>query len=135
VLKLKLTARRGSTMVEFAIASTAFFLLIFGAIEFSRGVWQYNIVANAAKAAARWAIVRGSSAGQTPATATDVHNYIVTQMYGYAETDTVNWLPTGTKKRGDTVQVIVRSSYQINVRGLPVYNLSLRSSAKMIIAR
>lgn len=39
-----------------------------------------------------------------------------------------------SKARGNTVQVIVRSSYQINVRGLRVYNPSLRSSAKMIIA-
>src|SRR5438045_1924666 len=94
----RLTLRKGSTMVEFAIATFAFFLLVFGGIEFSRAAWQYNIVANAAKAGARWSIVRGGSSGQTPATTTQIHDYIVTQMYGYSELDTVTYLPSGSKK-------------------------------------
>lgn len=132
--KKGLGLRKGSTMVEFTIATFVFFLLVFGGIEFSRAVWQYNIVANAAKAAARWTIVRGGSSGQTAVADTTIHNYIVTQMYGYPETDSITWLPS-TKKRGDTVKVVVRSSYTINVRGLPVYTLPFRSAAKMIIAR
>ena len=126
--QLKKLRRRGHFLTG------VFFLLIFGAFEFSRAVWQYNIVANAAKAAVRWAAVRGSSSGQTAATATDVHNYIVTQMYGYPEVDTVTWTPVD-KKRGDTVKVVVRSSYVINAPRLPTYTLPLISAAKMIIAR
>jgi Flp pilus assembly protein TadG len=126
--------QRGSTVPEFAIAVTVFFLLVFGGIEFSRVVWQYNIVANAAKAAARWTVVRGSSSGGTAATASDVHDYIVTQMYGYSELDTVTWI-NGTKGRGDTVMVVVRSSYTVRAPRLPIYTIPLRSSARMIIAR
>jgi Flp pilus assembly protein TadG len=122
-------------MVEFAIACTVFFILVFGAIQFSRAVWQFNVVANAAKAAARWTIVRGGSAGQTAVADTTIHNYIVTQMYGYPETDSITWLPT-TKARGDTVKIVVRSSYTIGVpRLFTAYTVSMRSAAKMIIAR
>lgn len=121
-------------MVEFAIASTVFFLLVFGGIEFSRAVWQYNVVANAAKAATRWAVVRGSSSGQTAATASDVHDYIVTQMYGYSELDTVSWNPSD-KGQGSTVQVIVRSSYTTGIPLMRNFTLPLRSVAQMIIAR
>jgi Flp pilus assembly protein TadG len=121
-------------MVEFAIASTAFFLLILGGIQFSRAIWQYNITANAAKAATRWAAVRGSSSGQTAATADQVHDYIVTQMYGYSELDTVSWNPSD-KGQGSVVQVIVRSSYSTSIPFMPNYTLPLRSVAQMIIAR
>jgi Flp pilus assembly protein TadG len=134
MLKPTLRARKGATMVEFAISCTVFFLLVFGGIEFSRAVSQYNAVANAAKAAARWTIVRGASSGQTAVSADSVHSYIVTQMYGYPELDTVTWTPS-TKKRGDTVNVVVRSSYTIGIPRFPVYTLPLRSAAKMIIAR
>ena len=130
----KLLDERGTSVVEFAIAVTIFLLLVFGGIEFSRAVWQYNIVANAAKAAARWTVVRGSSSGGTPATTTQIHDYIVTQMYGYSELDTVTWL-NGTKGRGDTVLVVVRSSYDIRGPRVPLFTLPLRSAARMIIAR
>jgi len=130
----RLSGERGGTLVEFTIASTIFLLFVFGGIGFSRAVWQYNIVANAAKAAVRWSAVRGSSVGQTPATETDIHNFIVTQMYGYSEVDSVSWNTTA-KGRGDTVIVVVRSSYTLGIPRFPVFTLPLRSSARMIIAR
>lgn len=129
-----LFGQKGAAMVEFAIASSVFFLLVFGAIAFGRGIFQYNIVANAAKAAVRWTVVRGSSSGQTAATADDVHNFILTQMGGYSELDTVTWSPD--TKLGSTVTVVVRSSY--TTPAFPLlrsYTMQLRSSAKMVIMR
>lgn len=51
---------RGTSMVEFAIAATVLLLLLFGAIEFGRGLYMYHTVSNAARIGARWAMVRGS---------------------------------------------------------------------------
>jgi len=46
-------SRRGTTAVEFAIASTPFFLLLFGIIEFSRMLWTLNAIQQAAIEGAR----------------------------------------------------------------------------------
>lgn len=120
-------------MVEFSIVSVVFFLLVFGAIGFGQAIYNYNIVSNAARAAVRWAVVRGSSSGQTAATASDVHDYIVTQMNGIAETDTVTWI--SDTKPGSTVQVVVRANYTISIPNMTTYTVPLRSRARMIIAR
>ena len=120
-------------MVEFAIVSLVFFLVVFGVVGFGQAIYRYNTVSNAARTAVRWAVVRGSSSGQSAATASEVHDYIVTQMFGIAETDTVTWIPD--TKPGSTVQVVVRSSYRIPVPGMTAFNVQLRSRARMVIAR
>jgi Flp pilus assembly protein TadG len=125
--------RRGATTVEFLVVAIVFFLLVFGAVQFSRALVQYNVVSNATKSSVRWAAVRVSSAGQTPATPTQVHDYIATQMYGYSETDSVSWNPDAS--RGSTVQVVVRSSYTTSIPLMPSFTLPMRSAAQMIIAR
>ena len=120
-------------MVEFSIASTIFFLLVFGAIAFGKAIYQYNLVSNAARAAVRWTVVRGSSMGQTAATSTDVHNYIVTQMNGVSETDSVTWNPD--TKPGALVKVVVRSNYTISIPRMTTFSVLLRSKAQMTIQR
>jgi Flp pilus assembly protein TadG len=120
-------------MVEFSIASVIFFLLVFGAVAFGKGIYKYNLVSNAARAAVRWTVVRGSSSGQTAATMTDVHNYIVTQMNGEAETDSVTWSPD--TKPGSLVKVVVRSNYTISIPRMTTFNVLLRSKAQMQIQR
>lgn len=52
--------QRGSSMVEFAVASSLLLLLMFGIVEFGRALYMYHTVANAARIGARWAMVRGS---------------------------------------------------------------------------
>ena len=120
-------------MVEFSIVSVVFFLLVFGAVGFGQAMYRYNIVSNAARAAVRWTVVRGSSSGQTAATASEVHDYIVTQMNEVSETDTVTWI-TDTKP-GSTVQVVVRASYTITIPNMTTFTVPLRSRARMVIVR
>jgi Flp pilus assembly protein TadG len=47
-------------MVEFAIVATVLLTLLLGIIEFSRALYMYHTVSNAARIGARWAMVRGS---------------------------------------------------------------------------
>jgi len=74
--------RRGATALETAIVLMVFLTLVFGMLEFGLAVFRSNIVSQAARQAARLAIVRGEYAepelkawGPTtynsPATATD----------------------------------------------------------------
>jgi Flp pilus assembly protein TadG len=53
--------RRGQALVEFALIAPIFFLLVFGLIEFGRAVYTIQILDNAAREGARYAIVHGAS--------------------------------------------------------------------------
>jgi Flp pilus assembly protein TadG len=48
---------RGATLVEFAIAATVLFTVIFGALEFGRALWVHNALTDAARRGARYAIL------------------------------------------------------------------------------
>ena len=59
-----LPARLGAAAVEFAIAAPILFLLLFGAIEFSRANMLVNTAAIAATEAARASIIPGATADE-----------------------------------------------------------------------
>ncbi|MEE9249821.1 MAG: TadE/TadG family type IV pilus assembly protein, partial [Alphaproteobacteria bacterium] len=46
---------RGISSVEFVIVATAFFMLIFGLIDFSRAMWEWNAAAKATHWGVRYA--------------------------------------------------------------------------------
>lgn len=54
---LRRTRSRGQTLVEFALILPLFCLIVFGLFDIGRAVYAYNTVSNAARAAARVAIV------------------------------------------------------------------------------
>ncbi len=49
--------RRGTASVEFAVGSAVFFFVLFGVIEYARFVTMYNVLENATRETARFAIV------------------------------------------------------------------------------
>lgn len=53
---------RGQALVEFALAAPILFVLIFGTIEAARFIFYYELVQNATREGARYAIVHGSRA-------------------------------------------------------------------------
>ena len=123
----------GAELVEFALMSVAFFTIVFGTLEFSRLIWQYNIVANAAKEGARWASARGATS-DSPATSDSVSTYVQTRVYGMTVTVTTTWNPT-TKKAGSVVTVAVSGSFVPIVPILPQNTITLSSTAQMMISR
>lgn len=52
---------RGQALVEFAIVIPIFILIVVGIFDFGRVVWATSAVTNAAREAARYAIVHGGS--------------------------------------------------------------------------
>ena len=126
--------QRGATLVEFALASTLFFTITFGTIEFGRMILDYNIVSNAAREGVRWAAVRGSGSGRT-ATADQVKAYVVSKSVGLLSTTNVvvTW-PTD-KAVGSVVQVQVSYSFTPIVTLLPQTAINLSSTTKAYILR
>jgi Flp pilus assembly protein TadG len=51
----------GGTLVEFALVLVLFLTVLFGIMEFSRFMYTYHFVSNAAREATRYAVVRGST--------------------------------------------------------------------------
>jgi Flp pilus assembly protein TadG len=62
---------RGSSLIEFALISFMFIILLVGVIEMGRMVLVYTTIANAARAGARYAIVHGGDRTGIGATGVD----------------------------------------------------------------
>ena len=132
----RLRGERGETLIEFAYASLIFFAMVFGALEFGIGVWNYNLVSNLAQEGARYAAVHGKNSGSAVGN-TEVQNYVNARASGLL-TGVVATTPLGapnTKVPGTIVDVTV--AYNISVGGglLPFWNIPIQSSAQMVVAR
>jgi Flp pilus assembly protein TadG len=55
---------RGTSMAEFAVVATFFFMLIFGVIEFGRLLYTHNALTDAARRGARYAIIHQAEVAQ-----------------------------------------------------------------------
>ncbi len=57
---------RGQSMAEFALVAPLFFMLLFGIIEAGRFIFYYEVLNNATREGARYAIVNGDSSLDCP---------------------------------------------------------------------
>ena len=127
--------RRGSTLVESALALAAFAVLLAGIMETSFVLLVANSITFAAERAARYASLSGSKSGH-PAAATDIQN--VAKAYAAplsagALTTNVTWTPDNHP--GSTVQVRVSFSFQSQMLPLAGRLLTLQSTARNIIVQ
>jgi len=145
----------GSALLEYAIVSMLFLATLFGISGFGHALYAYHFVSHAAKSAARYAGVRGSTCTNdgscvddgsctTYATTTCVPTYVQKLAPGGIDpnklTTTVTWLATtrtcqtASNAPGCTVQVTV--SYDFNFI-LPLISgkvLTLSDTSQMVIA-
>jgi len=127
-------SERGETLVEFAFASVIFFTIVFGAIEFGLGVWNYNLVSDLAQEGARYAAVHGQNSGSA-ITEAQVASYVQTRAIGLNVTTTTPAGAPNTKIPGTVIEVQV--AHNLNVGGglLPSWAFPISSTARMIVAR
>lgn len=146
-------AQRGASMVEFAFASAALFLVLFGLVEFGRAMYMYHAVANAARIGSRWAMVRGTKScdGATgkalatcPATSDEVQDYVrsvVPLEDSSALTVAASWpggTPTcvaGVPTPGCPVVVTVSNAFYFAIPLISNQPLQLSSSSQMSISQ
>ncbi len=103
---------RGTTIVELSFVIMAFFVLLLGILDIGRGVWAHNSIAAAARDATRHAIVHGERANN-PASADDIHDYIVDQLPGALSNGiSVNTTWDPDNSRGSRVTVTVQYNFQ-----------------------
>jgi Flp pilus assembly protein TadG len=108
--------RSGQSLVEFALASTVFFLTIFGILELGFAVWRYNMIADLAQEGARRAAVGGPGGGSLRAHEADIQAFVQSRANGIAvtvETTSEGSVVDGPYNvaAGNPITVRVRGSY------------------------
>ncbi len=122
---------RGAELVEFALISIVFFMLVFGVMEFGRAIWIYGTVAHVAREGTRFAIVRGSDSGRT-ATPADVEAYVQGRAAGMTGlTVTTTW-DDPSKDPGTVVQV--QRDFDPALPLVSLGPLTLSATSRMVIA-
>jgi Flp pilus assembly protein TadG len=98
--------RRGAAVVEFAIVAPVFFLLVFGMIEYGRMVMVQQVLTNASREGARYAVIQ--STNDTNAVETKVKDYLTSaKLNAAASTVTVTWPASGGSGSAQPVTVSV----------------------------
>lgn len=153
-LRERLEDRQGSTLVEFSLSVCVVLALLFLIFYASMALYADHFTANAARAAARYAMVRGSTWGGTTcsntsslectATATDISNYVKALVSpgldGNALTVTTTWPGTTTTgaacetSNGNnspycSVTVEVTYNFDMTMPFLPHRNIGFSSTA------
>ncbi len=138
------SGRRAVTLVENMVVLPVFLTLVLGMVDLAVGVLHYHLVVDAARAAARQAMVHGSQATQLgpwgpqqvgPLTAQDNHPLVVAILPEMSCLDdgatvTAVW-PDGDNQRDSRVCITVQSVYQPALTylfGNVTFNLSASST-------
>ncbi len=117
---MKLSNEEGSTLVEFAISTSVLFMALFGIISLSLALYSYNFIAEAARDATRYAIVRGSSClglSDCGIAQSGLNTYVQGLNYpGIDSTQlsaTASWSPDNNP--GSTVSVTVTYNFPMSI--------------------
>lgn len=151
-----LRAEAGSPIVEFAMASSILFSLVFGIMAICVALYTYNVTAEIAREATRYAIVRGSACtsktfsncnidqdglqthvrdvggtfpGITPSSLT------VTASATSATGTICTAKLTPCNKPGNPVQVTVTYTFPLSIPFVPRRTLTMSSTSQMLISQ
>lgn len=135
----------GSAIIEFAVASTILFSLVFGVMAICWAFYSFNITSEAAREATRYAIVRGSACSSSTfsncnITSGQIQTYV--RSIGFPGinsspttlTATASW-PDGNNNPGSQVQVTVQYSFPLVIPFVPRRTLTWSSTSQMVISQ
>jgi Flp pilus assembly protein TadG len=125
--------RRGSTMVEAALVTTTFIILLVGVMDFGRLGFAYNSVTYAAHHAARFAATNGSASGHAATSATILSNVEsnIVALDTTALTVTTTWTPNNSP--GSQVQVVVSYGFKPMLLPISATSVNLKCTASSTI--
>jgi Flp pilus assembly protein TadG len=152
------TGTRGQALVEFALVAPMFFMLLFALIDFGRYVYYVQILNNAAREGARYAIVHGanglpSSGPPAPGTTssdptganvkTAARNYLVGvigQTSGALTID-VCWKPrngagapcSGDNGRSNPVEVTIDYQFRSVIPIVPIPPINVEGASTLVV--
>lgn len=136
-------ARRGATIVEFALTFLLFLLVVLTLLEIGRGIWTYTTLAHAARQAGRYCIISGS---ENPTTIANIETVVKRHCMGLNLPDvsvSCVWNPAATPKldpalvrRGDIVEIKVNYPFRLVTSPLVLAQstLMMSSTTRMVVA-
>jgi len=142
--------RKGQALTEFALVAPIFFLLLFGIIEAGRFMFYYEVLNNATREGARYAIVNGANADEVgcptgppaPGTAAcdptgdDVVERVREAAFGVlgsGVTVTPVWHDPANNGRGATVTVTATYTYTSLVPIVPLPAITVEAESSLVI--
>lgn len=143
-------AEEGGTLVEMAIATSVFLMLVFGIFEMCLALYTYHFVSDAAREATRYAIVRGSSCqyfSDCDVTSAQVQTYIQNLNYPIMNrslmTVTVTWPSTGQvcqttnpcNNPGAAVNAEVTYRFPLSIPFWQATTVNISSTSQMVISQ
>jgi Flp pilus assembly protein TadG len=136
-LRRKRTREAGSTMTEFALVGSLFFMLSFGIIEMASAVMAYNSVCDAAREAVRYAIVH-SPTSANPATTAQIQQVAINTAPNLAMTSnqvTVTFPADANLPSLTDALVQIAYPYTISIPFIPTVSLTLSTSSRMLVSQ
>jgi Flp pilus assembly protein TadG len=134
---------RGQALVEFAFVAPIFLLLLFAVIDFGRYVYYVQILNNAAREGARYAIVNGANSFTPAGPAADdskvdakVRNYAIGVIGTAALTVHSAWgTPPGipSNDRGQRVHVSVSYDFHSMIPIVPIPPITITGESTLVI--
>jgi Flp pilus assembly protein TadG len=119
---------------------TIFFMFFFGIMDFSRALYAYHFVGDAAREGTRYAMVRGSTCTSyptaCPASANDIQNYLQNVPAAITATQltaTTTWTPNNNP--GSVVQVQVQYKFKFILPLLPSAAITMTSTSQTVISQ
>lgn len=150
----------GATIAETALALTIFLAMLIGVFQMMLALYTFHFVADAAREASRYAIVRGSdSCTNTPAlsncnaTSDEIQSYIRSLNYPGVTSSKINitatWLSanvgypktwsacagTGCNAPGNQVKIVASYAFPLSVPFVPKTTFNLSSTSQMVISQ
>ena len=127
----------GQAMVEFAVAATALFILLFAIIEMGIVIYDYNMVCSGAREGVRYAMVHcTNSSGCSASDVIAIQNAAINSAPFLSASNITPTLVTdpndGTKK---DAKVTINYPYTLQIPLLSPISLTLVSTSKMMLAR
>ena len=138
---------RGQALAEFALVAPIFFLILFSIIDFGRYVYYVQILNNAAREGARYAIVHGSnglpssgppapgftSSDPTAANVKAVAKQHAIGVVGSAAVLRIDAIYDQYNRRGDKVRVTIEYDFKSMIPIVPLPTITIKGESTLVI--
>jgi Flp pilus assembly protein TadG len=131
---------RGATLVEFALVAPIFFLVLFSIVEAARFVFYYELLNNATRDGARYAIVHGENSFDPTGPPNDPSGADVIArvkesaigVLGSGISVTPTWTPA-VNERGTTVTVHASYTYLTIIPIVPLPPFTVEAESTLVL--
>jgi Flp pilus assembly protein TadG len=132
---------RGQTLVEFALVAPMFFLVLFSIVEGARFIFYYEMLNNATRDGARYAIVHGENSFKPTGPPNDPSGADVIArvkqsafgILGSAVTVTPTWTNPPKNVRGTTVTVHASYTYSTVIPIVPLPPITVEAESTLVL--